>query len=99
MWADPPSTLLPQNACKSSKAKFLSACHQIGLLEQDKESWENFKKSKAKVDEKFINQKIKDRNEARKKGNYKQADSLRKELETNGVIIEDNQDKTTWKYK
>ena len=69
------------------------------MLEQDKESWENFKKSKAKVDEKFINQKIKDRNEARKKGNYKLADSLRKELEDNGVIIEDKQNKTTWKYK
>ncbi len=83
---------------KSSRVKFLSACQQIGLLE-DKKSWENFKKSKAKVDENFINQKIKDRNEARKKGNYKLADSLRKELEDNGVIIEDKQDKTTWKYK
>ena len=83
---------------KSAKLKFLSACQQIGLLE-DKESWENFKKSKAKVDENFINQKIKDRNEARKKGNYKLADILRKELEDNDVIIEDKQDKTTWKYK
>ena len=35
---------------KSSKVKFLSACKQIGLLE-DKQSWENFKKSKVKVDE------------------------------------------------
>ena len=60
---------------------------------------EEFKKSKIKVDENFINQKIKDRNEARKKGNYKLADTLRKELENNDVIIEDNQDKTTWKYK
>jgi len=83
---------------KSSKVKFLSACQQIGLLE-DKESWENFKKSKAKVDENFIIKKIKDRNEARKKGNYKLADTLRKELEDNGVIIEDNQDKTIWKFK
>ena len=83
---------------KSSKVKFLSACQQIGLLE-DKQSWENFKKLKVKVDENFINQKIKDRNEARKKGNYKLADNLRKELEDNGVIIEDKQDKTTWKYK
>ena len=55
---------------KSSKVKFLSACQQIGLLEEDKQSWENFKKSKVKVDENFINQKIKDRNDARKKGNY-----------------------------
>tara|TARA_B100000700_G_scaffold193062_1_gene212618 strand:- start:548 stop:1903 length:1356 start_codon:yes stop_codon:yes gene_type:complete len=83
---------------KSAKIKFLSACQQIGLL-ADKQSWDDFKKSKAQVDENFINQKIKDRNEARKKENYKLADSLRKELEDNGVIIEDKEDKTTWKYK
>ena len=72
---------------KSSKVKFLTACKLIGLLEEDKQSWENFKKSKAKVDENFINQKIMDRNNARKKGNYKLADTIRKELETNGVVI------------
>jgi len=84
---------------KSSKIKFLSACNQIGLLEEDKQSWEKFKKSKVNIDENFINQKIKDRNEARTKGDYKLADTFRKELEDNGVIIEDKQDKTTWKYK
>ena len=85
---------------KSSKVKFLSACQQIGLLEEDKQSWENFKKSKVKVDENFINQKIKDRNVASKrKGDYKLADAIRKELEDNGVIIEDKQDQTLWKYK
>ena len=84
---------------KSSKAQFLSACQLIGLLEEDKRSWENFKKSKAKVDENFINAKIKDRNNARKKGDYKLADIIRKELENNGVIIEDKKKQTTWKYK
>ena len=84
---------------KSSRVKFLSACHQIGLLEESKELWENFKKSKVKIDENFINKKIEDRNEARKKGNYKLADSLRKELESKGVIIKDEQNKTIWKYK
>ena len=84
---------------KSAKSKFLAACKLIGLLEEDKQSWENFKKSKVKVDEAFINKKIKDRNVARKKGDYKLADVIRKELEDNGVIIEDKQDKTTWKYK
>ena len=84
---------------KSSKSKFLAGCKLIGLLHEDKQSWENFKKSKAKIDEIFINKKIKDRNTARKKGNYKLADVIRKELEDNGVIIEDKQNKTTWKYK
>ena len=84
---------------KSSKIKFISACNQIGLLEEDKQSWENFKKSKVKVDENFINQKIQDRNNARKKGDYKLADTIRKELEDSGVAIEDKQEKTLWKYK
>jgi len=84
---------------KSSKVKFLSACNQIGLLEEDSKSWENFKKSKAKVDEHFINQKIKDRNNAREKGDYKHADIIRKELEDNGVIIKDKKKQTLWKYK
>jgi len=84
---------------QSSKVKFLTACKLIGLLEEDKQSWENFKKSKSKVDEGFIHQKIIDRNNARKKGDYKLADTIRKKLETNGVIIEDKKDKTTWKYK
>jgi len=84
---------------KSSKVKFLAACKLIGLLEEDKESWENFKKSKAKIDENFINEKIKDRDKAREKGDYKLADIIRKELEDNGVVIEDKLHQTTWKYK
>ena len=60
---------------------------------------EGFKKSRSHVDENFINGKIKDRNKARKEGNYKLADIIRKELENNGVIIEDNQEQTKWKYK
>ena len=34
-----------------------------------------------------------------KKEIYKLADTIRKELENNGVIVEDNQDQTNWKYK
>ena len=84
---------------KSSKVRFLSACKLIGLFGENVKSWKNFKKQIAKVDERFINQKIIDRNNARKKKNYKLADSIRIELEKNGIIIEDKQDKTTWKYK
>ena len=84
---------------KSSKVRFLSSCKLIGLLGEDVKSWKNFKKQRAKVDEGFIRQKIIDRNNARKKGDYKLADTIRKELKTNGVIIEDKKDETTWKYK
>ena len=84
---------------KSSKKLFLSGCKLIGLLEEDLETWKKFKKIKSKIDEKTIKSKIKDRENARKKGDYKLADSIRKDLEGSGVIIEDKGDKTNWKYK
>jgi len=84
---------------KTAKIKFLKACNLIGLLEENKESWENFKKTKANVDENFINKKIKDRKDARNNGDYKLADFIRKELEEEGIIIEDKQEETLWKYK
>ncbi len=84
---------------KSSKKIFLAGCKLIGLLEEDLEIWKKFKKTKSKIDEKTIKIKIKNRENARKKGDYKSADNIRKELENNGVIIEDKGDTTTWKYK
>ncbi len=84
---------------KDSKNLFLSGCKLIGLLEEDLEMWNKFKKTKSKIDEKTIKNKIKDRENARKKGDYNLADNIRKDLENNDVIIEDKGDKTTWKYK
>ena len=83
----------------NSKNLFLSGCKLIGLLEEDLEMWNKFKKTKSKIDEKTIKNKIKDRENARKKGDYNLADNIRKDLENNDVIIEDKGDKTTWKYK
>ena len=83
----------------SSKKLFLAGCKLIGLLEEDLETWNKFKKARSKVDEKTIQSKIKDRDLARKKGDYKLADNIRKELKSKGVIIEDKDNKTIWKYK
>ena len=69
------------------------------MLEEDLGIWKKFKETKSKIDEKTIKSKIKDRENARKKGDYKLADNIRKDLEKNGVIIEDKGDKTSWKYK
>jgi len=82
---------------KSSKIMFNKACNLIGLLEEDKKDWENF--NKPLFDANFLDQKIMDRNKARKKGDYKLADMIRKELEVKGITIEDKGDQTTWKYK
>ncbi len=82
-----------------SKVKFTTACNLIGLLESTPLTWKDFKKNQSSIDENFINKKIEDRNIARKKGDFNKADVIRKELEDKGVIIEDKQDKTIWKYK
>ena len=84
---------------KSSKKLFLEGCKLIGLMEENQESWKNFKKTKINIDENTIELKIKERESARKKGNYKLADDIRKELEDNGISIEDKNNKTIWKYK
>ncbi len=84
---------------KTEKKLFTAGCQLIGLLEEDLETWKKFKKTKSKIDENTVNNKIKDREDARKKGDYKLADSIRKDLENKGVIIEDKGDKTTWKFK
>ena len=46
-----------------------------------------------------IMQKIVERNKARKNKDYKVADEIRKELLDKGVLIEDKDDKTLWKFK
>ena len=68
-------------------------------MEENIQEWKNFKKIKSQLDEKTIEKKIKERENARKKGNFKLADDIRKELENNGILIEDKDNKTLWKYK
>jgi len=52
-----------------------------------------------KVIDKDVDELIKRRNEARKKRDFEEADNIRKELETKGIILEDTKDGTTWRGK
>ena len=81
------------------KEIFVSACNFIGLLNESKSSWDNFKQSKSKITEEEIKIKIAERNHARKNKDYKAADNIRNELLDKGVLIEDKDDKTLWKFK
>ncbi len=93
---------LYEKAAKGSdqdKILFISACHFIGLLNETKEDWLKFKKSKLSISENEILIKINQRNEARVNKNYKEADKIRDELLDKGVLIEDKDGKTVWKFK
>ena len=71
----------------------------IGLFNISKDKWENFKKSNIKVSEEYISKKITERAKAKKDGNFNLADKIRKDLLDQGIAIEDQQDKTIWKFK
>ena len=51
------------------------------------------------LSEKEILERIKERQEARKRKDWKFADKIRKELEGKGIILEDKRDRTDWKVK
>ncbi len=87
------------NGDKKSKSLFNSACRLIGLFNISKDKWENFKKSNIKVSEEYISKKIAERTKAKKDGNFNLADKIRKDLLDQGIVIEDQQDKTIWKLK
>ncbi len=83
----------------NDKALFVSACQFVGLLNQNKEEWLSFKMSRASISEEEILKKIYERNRAREDKNYEEADKIRKELSDKGVLIEDKDGKTIWKFK
>ena len=84
---------------EKSKKTFNSACRLIGLFNQNKNEWDKFKKSNSNVSEEFILKKINERLNAKNKGNYKLADQIRDELLKKDVVIEDQKNKTIWKFK
>ena len=82
-----------------NKELFISACKFIGLFNEDKEQWEKYKKDNASISETEIRNKIDLRNKARADKDYKEADRIRDELLDKGVLIEDKDGKTLWKFK
>jgi cysteinyl-tRNA synthetase len=83
----------------ADKQIFNSACNFIGLLEETKEEWLDYKKGKIDISEIEIENKIELRNKARADKNYAEADNIRDYLLDKGVLIEDKDGKTIWKFK
>ena len=88
-----------QKGSINDKEIFVSACNFVGLLNEDKNTWQEFKQSRLNISKEEIEKKIEERNIARNNKNYKEADNIRDELLDKGVLIEDKGDKTLWKFK
>ena len=78
---------------------FISACQFIGLMNESTEQWNDFKKNKASISESEIKNMLSLRDKARENKNYKEADRIRDQLLDKGVLIEDKDGKTLWKFK
>ena len=88
-----------KNGNSEDKKRFNQACNFIGLLTETKSKWDNFKKNKITLNETEIKTMISKRNKARNNKDFKLADKIRDELYQKGILIEDKDDKTSWKYK
>ena len=78
---------------------FVSACKFIGLMNETSEQWNEFKKNRVSITESEIENLLNLRNRARENKNYKEADKIRDMLLDKGVLIEDKDGKTLWKFK
>ena len=78
---------------------FISACKFIGLMNENTEEWNDFKKKRVSITESEIENMLSLRDKARENKNYKEADRIRDELLDKGVLIEDKDGKTLWKFK
>ena len=88
-----------QNGNSDKKKEFNKACRIIGLFNESMDKRTYFKKSRIKISENFVLDKIKDRAHAKKIGDYKLADQIRNELSKEGIEIKDEKGKTIWTYK
>ncbi len=88
---------------KASKGEnidlFISACKFIGLMNETSEQWNEFKKERVSINETEIENMLSLRDKARENKNYKEADRIRDDLLDKGVLIEDKDGKTLWKFK
>ncbi len=78
---------------------FISACKFIGLMNETSEQWNELKKKRVSITETEIENMLGLRDKARENKNYKEADRIRDQLLDKGVLIEDKDGKTLWKFK
>jgi cysteinyl-tRNA synthetase len=75
----------------------------LGILTENPQKYFDRKKTSAiessSINATIIEQKIKERKDARKAKDFEKADKIRKELEDMNIILEDGPEGTTWKMK
>jgi cysteinyl-tRNA synthetase len=84
-----------KNEIARRKGRLLAAGEVLGLLQQNPEAW--FKGGEA--DDAEIDKLLAARNAARQAKDFRRADEIRKELDAQGIVLEDSAGGTTWRRK
>ena len=84
---------------KNTVETFLSSAKFLGILMHTSFEWLSWGKEKLGIDENQIELLISERKSARDDGNFEKADKIRNDLDQMGILLEDNEGKTTWRYK
>ena len=84
---------------KDTVETFLSSANFLGILIHTSSEWLSWGKEKLSLDENQIELLISERMRARDVGNFEKADKIRNNLEQKGILLEDNEGKTTWRFK
>jgi len=80
------------------KATLLKSGRLLGLLEQEPEAWFRWQpEGSSSLDDGAIEALIVQRTEARKNRDFAESDRIRDELASNGIVLEDSAQGTTWK--
>ena len=84
---------------KNTVETFLSSANFLGILIHTSSEWLSWGKEKISIDENQIELLISERKSARDNGNFEKADKIRNDLEQKGILLEDSEGKTTWRFK
>ena len=96
-----PSGLKDRELLLKTKELLFEAGNILNIFNRTPDEWYRSLMNIRKVglSEKDIFEKIKERQDARQRKDWRLSDTIRKELEEKGVILEDKKDRTDWKIK
>jgi cysteinyl-tRNA synthetase len=83
---------------KGSAQQLSSACKLVGLFNKNLATWSRGSITK-QIDENEIENLLRERNIARDEKDFIKSDQIRDMLNSKGIVIEDKDGKTNWKYK
>ena len=86
-------------AKKKQKDELKSAANVLGILQYTESEWTEQRKKIKNIDQKKIEEMIKQRDKARKERDFIKSDEIRNKIEKQNIVLEDSPEGTFWRIK